>query len=178
MQYVEDGVVREGKFAIVTSVMKLSNPYTRIRLTVNNKTNEYDFLYRQFTDNDGLVYRRIRDCKVVFEAGEGTPVDTQILNAANLFKASKPADPTLKGKTFEGWYTIDGKEYNFDTMQTESITLYAKWSDVDYRQISTVPSGTIPVGLPYILGGIAIFVAAVICGLIIIRKGKKNNGSF
>ncbi len=42
---------------------------------------------------------------------------------------AKPADPSVSGRQFEGWFTDEActKEYNFSTPVTEDITLYAKW---------------------------------------------------
>lgn len=40
-----------------------------------------------------------------------------------------PADPTREGYTFDGWYTAPegGEKFDFSTIITESMTLYAHW---------------------------------------------------
>lgn len=43
--------------------------------------------------------------------------------------ATKPANPTREGYTFDGWYLND-KAYDFNTKVTGSITLKAKWKEV------------------------------------------------
>lgn len=45
-------------------------------------------------------------------------------------KVTKPADPTMEGKTFAGWVTENGSEYNFNEMIIEAVTLYASWVDI------------------------------------------------
>ena len=45
-------------------------------------------------------------------------------------KAAEPSDPTRTGYSFSGWYTADagGDPYDFDTVVTGDLTLYARWS--------------------------------------------------
>ena len=52
---------------------------------------------------------------------------------ADPYKAVKPADPTVIGYDFGGWYTDEEctSAYNFDTVLTQDITLYAKWTEID-----------------------------------------------
>ena len=52
----------------------------------------------------------------------------------NNFKAVKPENPTKKGYVFTDWYTKDAdgkwaeKPFNFDTLITDNMTLYARWA--------------------------------------------------
>jgi uncharacterized repeat protein (TIGR02543 family) len=66
---------------------------------------------------------------VTFESRGGTLVPAQIVPKG--FCAEKPADPTLDGSFFGGWYT-DNKEFNnlfnFSNAIEDNLTLYAKWS--------------------------------------------------
>ena len=41
----------------------------------------------------------------------------------------RPNDPTKEGCEFVGWCLQDGTAYDFDQIVTESITLYAQYSD-------------------------------------------------
>lgn len=43
----------------------------------------------------------------------------------------KPANPTRSGYSFNGWYTAEqnGEKFDFDTVISEDITLYAKWEE-------------------------------------------------
>ncbi|MFR2928251.1 MAG: InlB B-repeat-containing protein [Oscillospiraceae bacterium] len=64
---------------------------------------------------------------VTFDSYGGTPVPPAQEVEYGL-TATKPADPTLKGYTFDGWY-LDGEEepFDFGTTITSDITLTAKW---------------------------------------------------
>ena len=49
-------------------------------------------------------------------------------------KLAKPADPTKPGYTFDKWYKDDAltEEYDFDTVLTEDLNLYAGWKANTY----------------------------------------------
>ena len=77
---------------------------------------------------------------VTFETNGGSAIASQKVEDGN--KATKPADPTKEGYTFEGWYKDAALTvaYDFETAITADITLYAKWTQK--AQISyTVVSG-------------------------------------
>jgi len=64
--------------------------------------------------------------RVTFDSQGGTKVATQ--KVAPGKKAKKPADPTLSGATFAGWF-LEGEEKAFDFSQpiNSNITLIARW---------------------------------------------------
>ncbi len=66
---------------------------------------------------------------VEFDAAGGSEVATKIVRAGG--KVARPTDPTRKGFTFEGWFTEDGNEYDFDTPVTGNLKLYARWTAKD-----------------------------------------------
>lgn len=73
---------------------------------------------------------KIKQYTVTFETGEGGPtVESQTVNHGDA--VTRPADPTMAGKTFVGWTTdADGKTpYVFGSAVTGDLTLYAKWDD-------------------------------------------------
>jgi len=65
-----------------------------------------------FDNNDGIV--SLIPTVQVFEGG----------------KVEKPADPTREGYTFVGWFTAadGGEEFDFSAVITESMTLFAHWT--------------------------------------------------
>ena len=80
-------------------------------------------------------------CTVSFDAnGHGVAPAAQNL-AVGLERVDRPEDPTEEGWRFGGWYTDAGctKAWNFDTLVTGEMTLYAKWSKGGDRPVD--PSG-------------------------------------
>ncbi len=67
---------------------------------------------------------------VTFNSNGGSSVASQTV--ADGSKATKPADPTKSGYTFGGWYTDSActTAFDFNTVVTSDITLYAKWTAV------------------------------------------------
>jgi len=67
---------------------------------------------------------------VTFHAnGQGTAPTAQEITAGE--KATEPTAPTASGYTFGGWYTDADctEEYDFDTVVTNNLDLYAKWTE-------------------------------------------------
>lgn len=75
---------------------------------------------------------------VTFNTSPGSAVDSQQVRAGQC--ATEPAEPTLDGCFFRGWYTdttyAEDKRYDFSTPVTGNITLNARW--VQYRTLTFV----------------------------------------
>ena len=69
---------------------------------------------------------------VTFDTKGGSIVPVE--NVLNGQKATKPADPTREGYTFDGWYTEEAYAnlYDFATSVKNALTLYAKWTINQY----------------------------------------------
>ena len=67
---------------------------------------------------------------VTFESNGGTAVEAINVEYNNTFDL--PANPTLDGYTFAGWYTDESltQAYTTGSLVTESFTLYAKWTEM------------------------------------------------
>ena len=167
----KDGKTQKGTYAI-------DSKYT-LTTKIAKTTKNYNYRYMDFEDSEGNTYTRLHTYKMIFETGEGSDVQTQMIGVEDGYMATKPDAPTLKGNSFEGWYTVDGKEYNFDKMVTESITLYAKWAETQYANSNTIDDETIGIQWPYVAGaaGTIILIAAIVSGVIIVVKGKKHADS-
>lgn len=66
---------------------------------------------------------------VTYNSNGGTVVKPETVTYGN--KATKPTNPTCSGYTFAGWYTDNEKfinKYDFNTLVTGNIILYAKWN--------------------------------------------------
>lgn len=61
---------------------------------------------------------------VSFNTGGGTVINSQSISEGK--KASKPSNPSKPGYGFIGW-TLNGKDYNFDSKVNSNIELVAKW---------------------------------------------------
>ncbi len=83
------------------------------------------------------------DAVIKFEENGGSAVTN--ISVTPGAAISEPSDPTRIGYTFEGWYEDDNTfltEYTFVTMPNNSITLYAKWTTIDYNVIFDANAGT------------------------------------
>jgi basic membrane protein A len=106
---------------------------------------KWDFSTDVVTSNIDLYAKwEINQYSISFNSNEGTPVTsiTQVYNTT----VEKPLDPTREGYMFNGWYTDESlmTEYVFTTMQSQNITLYAKWiEEIQYRIVMITDVGTI-----------------------------------
>ena len=68
---------------------------------------------------------------VTFNSNGGSEVKAQ--EVENGKTVAKPTNPTRDGYTFGGWYTDSAltKEYDFKTVVTGNLTLYAKWNKAE-----------------------------------------------
>ena len=144
--------------------------------TIDSKKKEYDYLYQYFTDTEENKYERLQSAKVVFETGKGSAVEPQVLNTDNGYMPMRPNDPTCEGNTFAGWYTIDGEEYQFNEIAVESITLYAKWEETKWTDVSVFDIASY---MPYIAVGVSVVImaGAVTGGVLTIKRRKKDGNS-
>lgn len=149
----------------------------KITLTTDGGSQTVDYLYKGFTV-DNNAYTKLHTYKLTYVAGNGIEDTVQVYNLENGYKAVKPADPTLNGYTFAGWYTLEGKEYDFGTTVMQSVTLYAKWTDgagityLAYENAPKTPENTTDT-LTWVIC-IAIGVVAVVASVLIILGGKKR----
>ena len=70
---------------------------------------------------------------ITFNSNDGTAVESQNVNAGEKLTEPTPA-PTREGFTFDGWYedSTFSKKFDFNTPITDSMTLYAKWTENKY----------------------------------------------
>lgn len=159
LKYTKDGETKVGTYLVADH---------KLRVSVDEEDTFYDYLYQQFTAEDGRVYNRLQTYKVLFETGEGTEIESQKLNTEKGYIVTRPEDPQLKGNTFAGWYTSDGEEFVFDKVATESLTLYAKWEETDYASAALANSQLyLAIGLSAL-----ILIAAIVGGVMIVRRRR------
>ncbi len=71
----------------------------------------------------------VNDYSVAFETNGGSSVPSQKVKHDSSL--NKPEDPTLKGYSFDGWYSDSGlsQAFDFNAKVTADTTLYAKWTE-------------------------------------------------
>lgn len=165
-----NGVKEEGDYTIQDD--------TALYLLAEEGKIHYEFAHLSLTDDEGNIYKRLKDSTVTFVTGD--EVIKVKAEAANGYRVAEPEAPTKKNNTFKGWYLGDETAFNFDTVISESITLYAKWQDGDGNEYlatmgeisnktDTAKTVAIAVSLVIVLG------SAVGCVVIARRRkhGKK-----
>ncbi|MCH5165873.1 MAG: InlB B-repeat-containing protein [Clostridiales bacterium] len=64
-------------------------------------------------------------------------------------KAQEPSAPSVKGFTFDGWYTEDGEEFGFDSAVNCDVELFAHWTAKSYTVNYIVEGGAAPTNGTY-----------------------------
>ena len=120
--------------------------YTFDGWTVNDGSDKVKDLVLGATDYtaDITLYANwtINRYTITFDTGEGSSVDP--IEAAYDEQITAPEDPTRNGYTFAGWYTdpSGGSEYTVPgSMPAESVTVYARWTVVDYSVSYVIGEG-------------------------------------
>lgn len=79
---------------------------------------------------NGKNYVKLNKSTVSFFGGkEATSPETQTIDGGD-YKAVKPVDPVWEGYKFLGWVDAKGEAFDFDTIITGSIELFATWEKV------------------------------------------------
>ena len=110
--------------------------------TTSSFTTEYDF-NTPITGNKTLYAKwNINSYTVTFNSNGGTAIATKTVNYNST--VTKPSNPTKTGYRFEGWYTDTSftTAYNFSSLITGNITLYAKWTIKTYTVSFVTNCGT------------------------------------
>lgn len=165
---VVDGITEEGTYSIQVD--------TDLYLLTEAGKEHYTYEYLQLTGDDGNVYKRLKPSTVKFVTGEETFKVT--VEAATGFRVEEPENPTKEGHTFKGWYLGDETAFDFDTVVTESITLYAKWQDGDGNEYLAVDSEASGLDMSMVIAIAASASIAIGCIVIcIIMVRRKKDGS-
>lgn len=166
MKHTVGDVTEEATYKISERMMKVQ---------YNAREEAFDYLYRKITDEDKNEYRRLYHYKLEFVTGTDEDIETQNFSNETGYHATKPAEPTMEGYEFQGWYTSDGTEYNFDSIVTKSDVVYAKWSDDAGITFLAGGNGTTNVSeyLVYAAGTLLVLVGLTVC-IILARKGVKH----
>ena len=150
----------------------------KILLVTDTGKETFDFLFQRIT-GENAVYDRLGTYYVTFIDGTDNPPAKQKVDAETGYTAMKPVDPSREDATFEGWVLSDGTAYDFDSVVSESLTLYAKWSDGIAYQAVDGNAAVIEWGPIVGIGAsVLLLAAALVIILVLVRKkGGKNNAA-
>ena len=135
----------------------------------------YDYNSLVIRDEQDNQYIRLKNSTTVtFVTGEKNIVAKA--EASNGYRVQEPEKLIKEGNTFKGWYLGDGTAFNFDTVVTESITLYAKWQDGDGNEYlaQEVVNTTDDSRIIAILASVAVLGISVASCVVVARKGKRH----
>ncbi len=110
--------------------------------TVDGTVKEFDF-DEPITSNVTITAQWARDkiYDITFDHNNGTDDEVIRLGKDSDYKVPKPEDPTREGLDFDCW-TLNGEEFDFDTIVNTDITLVAKWKLKEtYNIHDTGPGG-------------------------------------
>jgi len=163
-------ITKDGQTSSGTYIIADTTP-AEMTAKIGGEELKYTFYRTYLVDSNKVRYDALGQYTLSFVSGTDEKIPTQTFNSTNGYKPQKPSDPKLKGEKFLGWVTSDGKEFDFNTTMTESVTIYANWekTGVVYENTTVVA----PVDYtPQIAIGLAalILVVAVVAAVIIIVK--------
>jgi hypothetical protein len=146
---------------------------------VNGEELKYIFYRTHLIDSDEVEYKALGNYTLSFVTGTKTEIPAQTFNTENGYKPERPEDPKLEGDKFLGWVTADGKEFDFETIMTESVTLYANFEKLgkayENMTIAAEPTDYTPqiaIGLAALILVVAIVAAVIIIVKLRVKKEK------
>lgn len=142
-------------------------------------TEKFNYDFMQITNEQSGTYKRLSTYTVNFVTGSDDEIAPQILSNKTGYSVLQPTDPKLEGCEFKGWYTGQGKKFEFNKVQTKSVVLYAKWTnDAGVDFLATDSAGVVSMSdlAPYIAitSSVVLFAAAAVAGILILKGGRKN----
>ena len=151
---------------------------TKLTITIGGNAQEYYYVYNHIKDSEGNKYIRLKDNTVSFVSGivSGKEIEKIKVTADTGYKVEEPETPVMKENTFVAWCYADGTEFDFDSIITESITLYAKWMDGDGNTFLAVDAKNEQVDkIGLIVGNVSLLLlTATVAGCILITKHKSK----
>lgn len=155
---------------------------TVLKITIGGTTQEYYYVYNHIKDSEGNKYIRLKDNTVSFVSGvvSGEEIEEVKVTSDTGYKVDEPEIPVMEGNTFVAWCYADGKAFDFDTVITNSITLYAKWKDGDGNTfLAVVGESEAPDLMLPIVGSVSLLLLSVTilgCIVVVRKKGKAAEG--
>lgn len=146
---------------------------------IGGETKKFTYAMSYLIDESENRFVALSEYTVNFVTGTDQKIDAQKLNNKTGYVVKKPDDPKLDGDEFVCWITRDGKEYDFNSIQNASVTLYAKWKNKAGATYTAIQADTEVEKLdltPFFAIGITVLIFAVtaVGFVILIRRFKKQ----
>lgn len=78
-------------------------------------------------DDDDNIVDTLNEFLVTFMMNDGSNNIYYSKKVTENSQVTAPSNPKRDGYSFDGWMTSDGNKYNFSSLVTSDINLYAKW---------------------------------------------------
>lgn len=171
--YVEkNGKKQDFKYAIYGDGEKEATLY----LHLSGEKQIHNYRYLQIIDEKDHIYTRLRNVKVTFVT-DGQEV-TEKVTLEDGYRIKEPEAPQKEGAKFLGWYLGNDEKFDFNSIVTESVSLYAKWDEkIEYQEVvgddvfSNSEDANPPIGM---LVGVSIVMLSgcAICSVLMLRRKR------
>ena len=134
LSIIPEGYNVDGWYYTIDEINALKNGISITGVKLNEIT----------VDSDINIYAfcNLKKFTVTFIIGsDGVSVTSETIDPQTVFyksRAQKPSNPVAERHDFDGWYRnlSDESEWNFDSLISENITLYAKWIPKSYCYVT------------------------------------------
>lgn len=162
-----DNTEKVGSYFIRESIM---------HLTMNDKTEQFTYYYNSFVDQEENRYVRLKDAQVTFYSDKvgGEELEKVVVTAKEGFKVTEPSQLKENGKSFLYWSTGDGQKYDFDTVVTGPLNLYAVWDKEAAILTGIFDNDSIAQSVVIVTILCTFLIAGTTVGIIITNRRKKD----
>ena len=141
--------IKDGETKDITYAPNNANTQYLKSIKVDNQettTTDYPekYTFSNINEDHTIEVEYANKLRVTFDSNGGTEVTPNPQYVIPNDKATKPADPTRTGYTFDGWVK-KGTNTKFDvtnTKITENTDLVAKWTPIEYKITYETDGGT------------------------------------
>ena len=150
---------------------------TTLSVNMNGVVEKFEYIFASFRDEQGNKYIRLNSATVTFVSDEihGDELESVIVTKADNFKLTKPIAPEQEGRKFDCWVLGTGEEYDFNSVVTENMTLYARWDGNAIRTLAELLDNGIDLPTVLAVSISTLMLGATIAG-VFVMKGRKNRG--
>lgn len=147
-------------------------------LKLDGETQECVYTYEYVKDQQGNKYFRLRDKKVTFMSKPigGDVIATVTSDASTDYKIARPEDPTGGNGQFVCWVDGAGQEYDFESIVTESKTLYATWDgEQTWETVASVSESNIPKDVVISVACCLVLTISTVVVNVVLATRKRRN---